>query len=269
MKVKYAFSILMSEVKSIYSDFRHKREFDKQLSRLILLKNSRVGDRCFIIGNGPSLKEQDLLLLKDEYTFITNHFLNHDQLREMNPSFYCASDANFFFPNINAQWESKLADLPKTTKLFFSYRASIKRKESKIISRYSSYLLRYHAKKIWEYNKFQSDVAGFVYTGDTVIIDFCLPLAIYMGFSEVYLLGVDCNYSLGPNGKVSYGFRAEDVNTSRRSDSYLQGTWLDNVFESYRVVKGSTDINIYDATQGGHLDVFPKVEYSSIVGIKK
>ena len=269
MKPRTFFSVLMSEVKSFYSDFRYARHFESELSSLKMLKNSKVGERCFIIGNGPSLKEQDLLLLTNEYTFITNHFLNHDQLQEINPSFYCASDANFFFPNINSQWESKLADLPEKTKLFFSYRSAKKIMESKIITRYKSYFLKYHAKKIWEYNKFQSNVENFVYSGDTVIIDFCLPLALYMGFSEIYLLGVDCNYSFGSSGKVSYGFRTENVNTERSSDAYLQGKWIDNVFRSYRVVRDSSDISIYDATHKGHLDVFPKVEFVDIVGIKK
>ena len=44
---------------------RNKRKLRK-------LKNKYKGKRCFIMGNGPSLKAEDLELLKDEYCFGQN-----------------------------------------------------------------------------------------------------------------------------------------------------------------------------------------------------
>ena len=41
------------------------------IKNLKQLKNIHVGERCFIIGNGPSLKKTDLSKLKDEYTIGT------------------------------------------------------------------------------------------------------------------------------------------------------------------------------------------------------
>ena len=38
------------------------------------LKDSRKGERCFIIGNGPSLRQTDLSRLKGEATFGMNRF---------------------------------------------------------------------------------------------------------------------------------------------------------------------------------------------------
>ena len=39
---------------------------------LARLKNSLRGRRCFILGNGPSLRQTDLKLLRDEFTFGLN-----------------------------------------------------------------------------------------------------------------------------------------------------------------------------------------------------
>ena len=36
------------------------------------LKDNYIGKRCFIIGNGPSLRIEDLNCLKGEYTFAAN-----------------------------------------------------------------------------------------------------------------------------------------------------------------------------------------------------
>ena len=256
---------ITSELKSISYDVKHKKDFLAQLPKLRQLKNCQKGNRCFILGNGPSLKSQDFLLLKDEFTFVTNHFIHHEQLWDFNPTYYCASDANFFLPKINQEWQSKFASLPESTKLFFSYRASKKIVESVPLSQFDSYLLRYHPKKIWEYSKFQSNIENFLYSGDTVIIDFCIPLAIYMGFTDIYLMGVDCNYNINNSGTIDYAFSSKDVTTRRSSDQHLQGQWLNNVFSSYQTVKNAKLVNIYDATEGGNLNVFPKVKFENII----
>ena len=42
------------------------------IQRLGALQDIHKGERCFIIGNGPSLKQTDLTKLKNEYTFGLN-----------------------------------------------------------------------------------------------------------------------------------------------------------------------------------------------------
>ena len=51
--------------------------------RIAALKDIHKGERCFIIGNGPSLNKLDLSKIKDEYTFGVNAiYLNHRFLLE-------------------------------------------------------------------------------------------------------------------------------------------------------------------------------------------
>ena len=42
------------------------------MERMLALKDTHRGQRCFIIGNGPSLKNTDLALLENEVTFGLN-----------------------------------------------------------------------------------------------------------------------------------------------------------------------------------------------------
>ena len=44
------------------------------IRKLNALKDTHSGERCFIIGNGPSLKNTDLSKLKDEFTIGMNRF---------------------------------------------------------------------------------------------------------------------------------------------------------------------------------------------------
>ncbi len=59
-------------------------------------KNKYAGKRCFILGNGPSLKEQDLSLLKDEYVFTVNQITRHPDYEKIKSNFHFYTDSMFF-----------------------------------------------------------------------------------------------------------------------------------------------------------------------------
>lgn len=256
---------IISNFKSTIYDILYYKNFAKHKENIKLLKNIHIGKRCFILGNGPSLKKQNILLLKDEYTFVTNHFVHHEKFNEINPNFYCASDTNFFKPKVNDEWYEKFKSISKSVKLFFTYRASNQIHKEHLFKGFDLYYLRYHPKKIWEYKQFSSNVEDCVYTGDTVIIDFCIPLAIYMGFSEIYLLGVDSNYTIDIKNNIEYAFDSSKVTTKRSSNEHLRGSWVNNVTESYMTIKNNAEVKIYDATLNGKLNVFEKINLEEVL----
>ena len=57
---------------------------------------------------------------------------------------------------------------------------------------------------------FSEDVARVVYGGATVTYA-CIQIAVYMGFKEIYLLGVDCNYCKGSNSNYFFWEQKADV----------------------------------------------------------
>src|SRR5947207_1833041 len=58
------------------------------------LRGRHAGQRCFIVGNGPSLAKQDLTPLADELTFVMNAFWKHPILdTEWQPKYFCFADA--------------------------------------------------------------------------------------------------------------------------------------------------------------------------------
>ncbi|WP_431242695.1 hypothetical protein ACQ9BO_23405 [Flavobacterium sp. P21] len=53
---------------------------------------------------------------------------------------------------------------------------------------------------------FSSDVSEIVYDGYSIVYSL-IQIAVYMGFKEIYLLGVDCSYSVtGKQHIVDSGF---------------------------------------------------------------
>ena len=57
-------------------------------------KDLYQGKRCFIIGNGPSLKADDLDCLKNEYTFAANRIYEILDKTDWRPWAYVVVDKN-------------------------------------------------------------------------------------------------------------------------------------------------------------------------------
>ena len=122
---------------------------------------------------------------------------------------------------------------------------------------------------------FSSDCSKSIFSGLTVTYA-CIQLAFYMGFSKIYLIGMDFHYKKPKNVKIQ-----DDVWVSTGSDdpnnfdpSYNSGYGkimgiprLDKVVLAYnlaRKVADKTGISIYNATPGGKLENFERVDYNSL-----
>ena len=79
--------------------------------RLKALKNQYLERRCFIIGNGASLKSEDLDLLESEITIASNRIYNIFPYTSWKPTIYMAEDPDGLsemIPNILEQKISKI-----------------------------------------------------------------------------------------------------------------------------------------------------------------
>lgn len=226
----------------------------ESIASLRALKDSRKGERCFILGNGPSLKVTDLSRIHDEYSIGTNRiYLAFPQMG------FCTS----YFLSVNDLVAEQCAadiqtlDMPR----FVSWRA---RRWLQPVDNLHFLFTTYTGPK------FATDVSGRVWEGATVTY-VALQLAYHLGFSEVVLIGVDHSFvtqgkpnttvvSQGddPNhfdpGYFGKGFRWQlpDLDTSERS------YWM------ARQAYESAGRRVVDATIGGKLTVFPKVNYDSL-----
>lgn len=246
-------------------------------------KNAHKGRRAFIIGNGPSINDQDLTLLKDEITFVTNWFVNHPQYTEIDPTYYCVSSHEMFGgwnaenPRPNPDWLEKMLTRAGATHKFFSspFRECLIG-TGLFAPEKCDFLL-------FDRPKYQVDLRGDINLdltqpmddGYTGIITFCLPLAHFMGIEQIYLLGCDCDYGPIKGGAPkSYFYDFAQHSTRTTSEEGLLRVWAEDgpVFKSYEIVRDrfSLDgVQIINSTRGGRLEVFPRVAYESLVEAKK
>ncbi|MGD9211779.1 MAG: DUF115 domain-containing protein [Desulfobacteraceae bacterium] len=239
-------------------------------------KNKYLSKRVFIIGNGPSLKKHDLSLLREEYVFVVNLFTLHPEFKNYKHCFFCLGDPRFYQQNRLLSEIGEALTINNNINCFFDIRASEALNQEKKIKKNKIFFVEIDPeKKCWE-GYFHADVEKKLCWGYSVVIDQCIPLAIYMGFNPIYLIGCDCDYRLKNNSSDftnSYFYNPKLVSPKYLRSLY-QSQKLPDQFNqsgktvaSYKTVKNFcllSGIDIKNAGSGGKLEVFERILFSSL-----
>lgn len=224
------------------------------------LQGKYANQRCFVIGNGPSLRAEDLEKLKDEYTFAFNRIYYIFDQTSWRPSFYCTQDAKIARASVK-----EICQQIKTPYVFAPI--NLKWYESVDMDTAFFFSPKYAGEEVPE---FSEDIPNHIGVGNTVAYT-AMQLAVYMGFSEIYLLGVDHSFQTyqDKDGNLITDPKAKDY----FSDKYNQDKdqlfipKLDVSTLSYMAAQTYAEqhpISIYNATRGGKLEVFPRVAFDSL-----
>ena len=221
--------------------------------RLRRLKDRHSGQRCFIIGNGPSLRKTDLSLLRNEVTFGLNRiYLWFDELGF--PTTYFVAVNRF----VIEQCAREIIRLPCPKFISWDHRNLIEFTPDMMFLRPRSG------------PRFYSDITDGVWGGATVTYA-AMQIAYYLGFQKVILVGVD--HSFVTKGEPHSVVVSQEDDPNHFHPQYFgKGfRWqLPDLEESelaYSIAKHQYEHagrEILDATVGGKLQVFPKVEYRQL-----
>ncbi|MFZ1415929.1 MAG: hypothetical protein WAS73_15330 [Defluviicoccus sp.] len=248
--------------------------------RIATLAGVHAGRRAFIIGNGPSINGQDLTLLQNEITFVTNWFVNHPRFTDINPAYYCVSSHEMFggwnnpAPSANPDWLKAMTAFAGRSHKIFSFRFKDYIERSRIFpAGECDYLLFDRPKHLVDARgDINLDLSQPMDDGYTGIITFCLPLALHLGIREIYLVGCDCDYGLAtPDAPKKYFYDYSRHTTSTTKYDSLKRIWADNgpIFQAYQVVSerfAAAGARIVNCTAAGRLEVFPRARYETVVG---
>lgn len=224
------------------------------LRKLTALKDAHRGERCFIIGNGPSLKQTDLTRLRDEYTFGMNRiYLSFPQL-EFTTTYYLSINSL-----VIEQCAEDIRALPMPK--FLSWR-------SRRLIQASDDLIFLHT--TYTGPKFARDARQRLWEGATVTY-VALQLAFHLGFQQVILIGVDHNFSTKGTPNTTVVSQGNDPDHFHAGYFGKGFRWqlpdLETSEQAYIMAKEAyyhAGRQVMDATIGGKLTVFPKVDFTSL-----
>ena len=227
-----------------------------------LLKNQNkyAGERCFLLGCGPSLKNTDLSLLKDEFVMgVNGTYL----IEELSLDFFCSVSHVFWKDHVEG-----IRDID-CERLFLPYwlEESIQPQKTGVSwlngIQHSDYK-RFSSERPLEFSR---EASKSVFLGGSVIF-VCLQILFQLGFEEVVLLGVDHDYGIDPKSMPQNGVVVDSKNLSTHfTDNYYpQDTQVHiDIHSSERAysmaANAFSDVGrkVLNATPGTKLEVFPKI----------
>ncbi len=213
-------------------------------------KDFHRGKRCFIIGNGPSLQKKDLECLhkNHEITFAANQIYRIFDEVTWRPDYYCCVDDLLI-----KQYIDSIAAVTCKEKFLFDYFNYLyglnKRQNIQYI----------HVKGMayeTECPKFSNDITKEIYMGYTVTYAM-LQIACYMGFKEIYLIGVD-------HSRLDMHFTENYFDKNTKIYPCIYGDRATLAYKSARKYCGEHNIKIYNATRGGKLEVFKRINFDDL-----
>ena len=234
-------------------------KINKNDKNIMAFKDKYIGNRCFIIGNGPSLEIKDLQKLHElgEYTFAFNKIYLAFEATKFRPTFYAIED-RLVANNVKMEVE-KLENIYK----FFPY--EYKGLFGKLPNT-CFYYMENRLKKSITFPSFDPD-PFHICLGETVTYS-ALQLAVFMGFNPIILLGIDFSFTIPKNmprntnmvydnGKVNHfhpDYRSKNEKWYAPDMRFQEMAYLQA--HRYSITH---DVKIYNATRGGKLDVFERV----------
>jgi len=175
------------------------RERYKLIQKNKVLSLKYQGDRCFILGNGPSLDDVDFSLLADENVFTVNRLMLHPDYPKLKSNYHLWMDPVAFETDINYDWLSsdrskfmnEIKQLPENGchNLFVPTSAQDSVLKNSLDKQINIFYLADDSTPIS--NHWINTDLTKVISGAITVIHYAIICAIYMGFNEIYLLGCD------------------------------------------------------------------------------
>lgn len=220
------------------------------------------GKRCFIIGNGPSLKAEDLTRLYEtgEISFAFNRIFHIFKDTPWRPTYYISQDEKMLagsIAEVNAI-EAKHKFIPIEMRYYYG------------IDLDSITPFHISSKNEVSTPGFSEDIVKGVENSMTVVYT-AIQFAVYMGIKEIYFIGVDHHFhtSINAQGEIVIDPTAKDYFSDAynedKKDLYIPNTDLSTLtFIAAKRYADAHGIKIYNATRGGKLEVFERKDFNSV-----
>ena len=177
------------------------------------LKNIHSGKRCFVIGNGPSIKNDNLKLLRDEITFFVNRSFLLDDYKYIKPTYHVIVD-----PKLGTgEWPIKFLDQIREINPDVTFILNAEWRHKDIFKPYLNWNIHwvYLKKSFTRFTVKKVNLQKINFGG--AVVESAVIAAIYMGLKNIYLYGVEFNglfYELLGLDSHFYGKNPENQNKS-------------------------------------------------------
>jgi hypothetical protein len=240
------------------------------------LRNRHAGQRCFILGNGPSVKQIDLSYLRGETVFSVSNGYLHKGYATMAPAYHCVPQITYgrMTEAQVVSWFREMDQRIGQAELFLSEtEAALVHQHGLFLDRKVHYLAFRSSFDDYDNNRI-IDLVEPVPRVESVPV-MALMIAMYLGFKEIVLVGVDHDHF--KTGRYLYAFEPQvqkgkdyavggngEVLISRHDDFQS----LARLWRQYRVIRKiamANGVSIVNASHSSELDEFTRTTLNDVL----
>ena len=254
-----------------WTDLRRLLHIYSEEERDVLqYKDICSGEPCFIIGNGPSLRAEDLERITAEgFTcFASNKIYKIFELTDWRPDYYACIDEDVFYQNLS----QILTQIKCPMFLHTRMQKAVKRYESVLQHKVEDvHYCRYR----WRRNpRFIPQVANTLSGGSVTFT--LIELAWMMGYRDFYIIGCDHFYSSFQGVSAAQKSMTSSADTNKdyfikdymKPGEVIRVGNIDRLTEGYILARdyiAKHGGRIRNATRGGYLEVFERVDLDALL----
>lgn len=221
-------------------------------------KNKHLGEKCFVVATGPSLKTDDLEKIKGFYSFSVNTIFEVYKKVEWRPTYYVMLD-----PLLQRRLDKDGTYNYDCFAIENSFLCSLNKKRSK--GEKNVYLNINFLDHVYRYGissrfKYTDDLLYGFYDNYSVTQD-SIVLAIYMGFKTIYLLGADNDY-LGSkqhfDNNTNHGQLYNKLAVKAQKANDMGYDFVSKIAKSHGV-------RVVNLTRGGKVEVFERDTLENVI----
>ena len=238
-------------------------------------KDLHLGRRAFVIGNGPSLGNQDISALKGELLFTMNSFDRHPLCRQLQPVYHFLAD-----PGVNDNSPVQEAILARIedgigeSTVFIPAWPSL---ESATLQHWRSAGQLYPVPILGALSDGPVTVFDMCvgFPGVQTVAHFALMAAVYMGCNPIYLTGLDSDWAASPY-LYRHFYREPTLDETWDRTEYEKRWTYKHILEATLTMWkgyenllefcGRRKVDVYNCTAGGLLDIFPRKRLENVIG---
>lgn len=234
------------------------------------LKDRHAGSRCFILGAGSSIAQQDLKKLAGEYVISVSNTFVHADFSVIRPQYHVLPHIMYghgaLYPQENfVEWLKEMEQKTLNAEMFFHI-GDKELMESNGL--FTDRVIHWNEYCHWDgSNNFPLDLARVPHIWS--VSELAITAALYMGFEKIYLLGFDHDWF---NGALVYFYDHKTQHAMKPTeeklafaDAEFQMRRHADIFKKYKYLYQKKK-NIFNANSNPdhYLDVFPKVSYETL-----
>jgi len=274
----------LKEVRSILHSICFPADMKALFARNKKFHDIHKGKRCFILATGPSINKQDLNPLKNEICIAVSAFWAHKNIKIINPLYHVEAPNHppFGIEVLRSSFDGYQKNYSDETIYFFGhsqYEFSNLHyiKQNPQLKNDNFYFLNYCYsqpldKRIYRNPKVW-DICKPLFGARTVIYS-AIQIAAYMGFKEIYLLGCDHDYLMDLARITDHHFYKDEesgISDEEHLKAFNTEWWFNQYYHRWREYRlmgeylASRGCRIFNATDGGMLDVFPRVNFADVI----